>query len=612
MTADSARPPCWRFGNVVVDTALHRVLVGGVPQELEPKSFRLLQFLIEHRERVVTKQEIFAAVWTGTVVSDNALTRAIAQIRKGLGDDRKQPRYIETVPTVGYRFIAEVQAPAASTTPANRDRGFRVAASSSVERDQVESWMTGGGAAPELAGGESTAPRRSGHEPSIAVLPFANLSADKENEYFADGLAEEILNSLAQIPDLKVIARSSSFAFRGQDQDITAIAAALRVHHVLEGSVRRAGTRIRVTAQLIAAGDGSHVWSERYDRGVTDVFAIQDEISEAIATALRVRLAPPVRTANLEAYQLHLKGRHHLLRLSREGLARARACFDQALAIDPGYAPAHSALAEHHHTVYILGLEPADTEVPLARAAAEKALTIDPDHGESHSILASLADTVDYEWAVAETLHRRALSAGPVASIVWFRYATWHLLPLGRVEEAEAQFRTGLATDPLNMPLQHGVAQCHLATGRYRQAIEHAHDMLELDHTSHANWLNLGLAQFRNGDVGAAVGSFTRVVELAPWWTFGIGWLAASFHLAGDPGRGEALARSLPLCRDAAIYHAAAGNADEMFEALDVAWRRRDAFLPQIAHDAVFDAHVRDQRFQSLLARMNLPGVRSS
>lgn len=213
---------------------------------------------------------------------------------------------------------------------------------------------------------------------------------------------------------------------------------------------------------------------------------------------------------------------------------------------------------------------------------------------------------------MAETLHRRALSAAPVASIVWFRYATWHLLPLGRVEEAEAQFRTGLATDPFSMPLQHGVAQCHLAAGRYRRAIEHAHDMLELDHTSHANWLNLGLAQFRNGDLRAAVASFTRVVELAPWWTFGIGWLAASSHLAGDPGRGEALARSLPLCRDTAIYHAAAGNADEMFEALDVAWRRRDAFLPQIAHDPIFDPHVRDHRFQSLLARMNLPGVRSS
>jgi TolB-like protein len=328
MIGDSARPPCWRFGNVVVDTALHRVLVGGVPQELEPKSFRLLQFLIAHRERVVTKQEIFAAVWAGTVVSDNALTRAIAQIRKCLADDPKQPRYIETIPTVGYRLIADVEAPSFFTFTGESHKPVA----------PVEDVPEGEG-------------------PSIAVLPFANLSADKENEYFADGLAEEILNALARIPDLKVIARTSSFAFRGKEQDVTAIAAALRVHHVLEGSVRRAGTRIRVTAQLIAAGDGSHVWSERYDRGITDVFAIQDEISEAIATALRVRLAPPVRTANLGAYQLHLKGRHHLLRLSREGLARARACFDQALAIDPGYAPAHSALAEHHHTVYILGLE---------------------------------------------------------------------------------------------------------------------------------------------------------------------------------------------------------------------------------------------------------------
>jgi TolB-like protein len=584
---NASGPRGWRFGEVVLDTALHRVLVAGVPRDLEPKSFRLLQFLIEQRDHVVGKEEVLAAVWNGTVVSDNALSRAIAQIRKVIGDDSKQPHYIQTVPRVGYRFVAEAELVDPAIGSENGEQEVPAAASSFAERGYRQGL--------EIAG----------DEPSLAILPFANLSSDQDNEYFADGLAEEILNSLARISDLKVIARTSSFAFRGTQKGIASIAAALRVRHVLEGSVRRAGSRIRVTVQLIDARDGRHVWSDRYDREVTDVFAIQDEIGEAISTALRVRLAPPVKTANLEAYQLHLKGRYHLLQLSQEGMTRARTCFEEAVAIDPGYAAAHSALAEHHHTLYVMGLAPADTQAALARAAAERALALDPDHGEAHSILGALANTIDYQWDVAEALHRRALAAKPVTSITWFRFVAWHLLPLGRVAEAETQVRTALATDPLNMALQHGVSQCLVGAGRYQEAVDHLLDMVALD-DSHANRLALGWAQFRNGDLEGAVRSLTRVVELAPWWSFGIGWLAAVSHLAGDGARAEALGRSLPPCRDAATYHAVAGNVDEMFEGLEVAWGQRDAFLTRINLDGVFEPYFGDPRFKSLLARMNL------
>ena len=186
-------------------------------------------------------------------------------------------------------------------------------------------------------------------QPSIAVLPFANLSADKENEYFSDGLAEEILNLLAKIPGLKVIARTSSFAFRGKEQDITKIAEALRVRTILEGSVRRAGNRLRVTAQFINAADGTHLWSERYDRDMTDVFAIQDEIGQAISEALKVRLAPRAQAVNIEAYQNYLKGQYYSVRFTPESLAKAKECFEQALAIDPNYAPAYSGLAGYYY-----------------------------------------------------------------------------------------------------------------------------------------------------------------------------------------------------------------------------------------------------------------------
>jgi TolB-like protein/predicted Ser/Thr protein kinase len=224
--------------------------------------------------------------------------------------------------------------------------------------------------------------------PSIAVLPFANMSADKENEYFSDGLAEEILNLLAKIPGLKVIARTSSFAFRGKEQDITKIAEALRVQNILEGSVRKAGNRIRVNAQLIHAADGTHLWSERYDREMTDIFAIQDEIGQAISEALQVRLAPRAQVVNIEAWQLCLKGEYHRLRFTPESLARAKEYFEQALAIDPNYAHAQNGLAMYYYMLGFLGIKPIAEMAPLVKAAASKALVLDPANSESHGALA--------------------------------------------------------------------------------------------------------------------------------------------------------------------------------------------------------------------------------
>jgi TolB-like protein len=216
---------------------------------------------------------------------------------------------------------------------------------------------------------------RAEEPPSIAVLPFTNMSGDKEQEYFSDGLAEEILNLLAKIPGLKVTARTSSFAFRGKEQDITKIAEALRVRTILEGSVRKAGNRVRVTAQLINAADGYHLWSERYDRDMTDVFAIQDEIGQAISEALKLHLAPRAQTTvNIEAWQCWLKGQYHVLRFTPESLTKAKECFEQALAIDPNYTLAYSGLARYYYTLATLGIMPAREAAPLAKSAAEKAL----------------------------------------------------------------------------------------------------------------------------------------------------------------------------------------------------------------------------------------------
>jgi serine/threonine-protein kinase len=446
--------------------------------------------------------------------------------------------------------------------------------------------------------------------PSIAVLPFANLSADKENEYFSDGLAEEILNLLARIPGLRVIARTSSFAFRGRDMDIARIAEALHVGHILEGSVRKAANRIRVSVQLVSASDGTQIWSERFDRDMTDVFAIQDEIAQAVSSALHVRLAPPARAFNIEAYQHHLRGRFHLLHLTKESLAKARECYEQALAVDPEYAPAHSALAEYYHTLLLLDLEPALDMAPLARAAAERALTIDPAHGEAHSTLGSIAGSVDYLWDVAGEHHRRAVAIEPVSSIIRFRYAAWYLLPLGRIPEARQQLRLGLETDPLHLPLHYAQVLAANHEAKYADAIEFGRRALEIDPAMYPVQLSIAQAQLRLGQVTDAIRNLERTVEIAPWMPMAVGTLAAAYHVVGEDRQSRALAAKLAdrpgHAFASSVYHAATGDSDAMFADLERAFRQRDAFLIHIALLPFVDRYHGDPRYRALLERMHL------
>ncbi len=457
---------------------------------------------------------------------------------------------------------------------------------------------------------EEISARPAEQQPSIAVLPFANMSADKENEYFSDGLAEEILNLLAKIPNLKVIARTSSFAFRGKEQDITKIAEALRVQNILEGSVRRSGNRIRVTAQLIHAADGSHLWSERYDRDMTDVFAIQDEIGQAISEALQVRLAPRARKVNIEAYQSYLKGQYYYTRFTPESFAKAKEFFEQALAIDANYAPAYSGLAEYYYALAVTGIKPTGDVALLAKSAAEKALAIDPANPEAHSVLAVVAAICVYDWKLAEAHNRKAMSAEPVPPMVRFRYAHFYLLPLGRFADQMEQCKLGLETDPLSTLLHFGVAWSMYHAKQYREAIEYARNALEIDPNFYYFWLAMGCAQLRAGFTQEAIISLKRLVELVPWYYVGVSSLAAAYHLAGDQESSREWARELTDSHSntfgAASFYAIIGEADAMFEALDEAYQRRDWALINIRSSLFFEPYRADPRFQSLLAKMNL------
>jgi serine/threonine-protein kinase len=451
--------------------------------------------------------------------------------------------------------------------------------------------------------------------PSIAVLPFANLSDDKENEYFSDGLAEEIINALNKIPELRVIARTSAFAFRGKEKDLRAIAARLKVGTILEGSVQRAGNRIRVSAQLIRVADESNLWSERYDCEMTDIFAIQDEISKAIADSLRVKFAGQQRrTENIEAFQNYLKGLYFYQRYNPESLAKARESFEQALALDPGYAPAHAGLAVFYFGLGALSIRRMTEMAPLAKSAAEKALAIDPTLSEAHSVLGLVTGAVEYDWKRAEGHFQAAMAAEPVPPLVRVRYALYFLTPLRRFKEAVEEYQRALETDPLSMMVHFGLAFAFYCEGRYDEAIHHAASAVDLYPNYWLVHFGLGLALAQKGSFEEAKASLETSLRLSPSFTLATGFLAAAYARSGDLNHAEKLMdevreRSLkqyvsPACFG--VYQAAIGQADKMFEFLQAAFAERDPYLTRMDAEPYFDPFRSDPRYRDLLGKLNL------
>ncbi len=451
--------------------------------------------------------------------------------------------------------------------------------------------------------------------PSIAVLPFVNLSADKENEYFGDGLAEEIINALTKVPKLRVIARTSAFAFRGREQDLRTIGERLRVGTVLEGSVRSAGNRIRVTAQLIQVADESHLWSERYDREMTDIFAIQDEMAQAIANALKVKLAAPRRsTANVEAFQCYLKGLYWFQRYTADSLTKARESFEQALRHDPAYAPAYGGLAVFYFGLGALGLRRMAEIAPSALSAARSALAIDGTLSEAHSVEGTLIGAMDYDWKSAERHHQAAMAAELVPPLVRVRYGLYFLIPLGRFDEAEQHYRRALETDPLSMMVHFGLAFALYSKGQYDSAIEHAATAVDLYPDYWLVHFAMGLALLQTGRVEQSVASLETTMRLSPAFTPAAAFLAAAYPRSGQPARAEKLMADLrerstkhyvsEACF--AIYHAALGQADQMFDLLETALAERDPYLTRMDAEPCFQPYRSDRRYRSLLQRMNL------
>jgi len=469
---------------------------------------------------------------------------------------------------------------------------------------------------------EQIAAVRIDNTPSIAVLPFANMSGDKEHEYFSDGLAEEIINALVKVPGLKVIARTSAFAFKGQNTDIRRIAETLGVANVLEGSVRRSGNRIRVTAQLITAADGSHLWSERYDREMAEVFAVQDEISAAIAGALHTALSPqaaakPRYTPKLPAYEALLKARYYHWKLAPQPMAQAKALFEEAIALDPQYALAHAAFADHFFGRALLGMTPAHEAMPVVRAMAQRALELDPSLPEAHASLGMVAAAYDFNWKEATRQFTLATAGGAVSPWVRMVYGVVCLFASGRKKEAVEQVALAVQGDPLHLTNRTAMAVSLSAVGRYAEAEAHLRQVLDLDPNFAQAYAYLAALYAARRTFTEALPFAEKAYSLAPWHLLYAGACAGLLIRTGEQDRGKEMAQRLgsgeaygaPI--GLAIFHTFAGELDPAADWFEKAIEQRQPGVASWLQGAIGEPLRASPRWPKIAALMNLPAEAS-
>ena len=456
-----------------------------------------------------------------------------------------------------------------------------------------------------------------GQQPSIAVLPFANLSADKENEYFSDGLSEEIINALTKVIGLKVTARTSAFSFRGKDVKIAQIASELGVEHVLEGSVRKFANRIRVTAQLIKAADGFHVWSERYDRELIDVFAIQDEISAAIAGQLKVSLTssgPKKHIPAVAAYEALLQGRHHLNRFTPASLAKALECCQRALSIDPDYAEAHSNLARYYGQMAHAGLAEPREMLSKVSDEARKALALDENLVQAHGLLGAAIAVGEHDWVAAGNHFRCALELDRASPDLAIPYAIWYLRPLGRLEEALAELEALRQGDPLSVTARTESAHLLLMMRRYEECAEMAEQALDLDPNHSMAIFHLLMVRIEQKRYEEAVELAERVVRLDGRWLVSLAHLGVAYAKSGrtaDARRVLGEMHELATGRDgdasafAAVY-VALGEIDAAVEWVEKAIDHWEPIITTLKVWPVWDPIRSHPRYPALLRKLNL------
>lgn len=521
----------YQFGEFTLDAGQKVLLRQGKPLLLAPKIIETLLTLVQNSGRIVEKEELMTRLWPDTFVEESNLTYSIVQLRKTLGDDARRPRYIETIPKRGYRFIADVE-------------GINVGAEEQQDSEGRSRAITERPVA------------------SIAVLPFLDMSPDGDQGYFCEGLADELINSLASLPNLHVASRTSSFRFKSPTLDIREVGQRLNVNTVLEGSVRKAGSNLRISAQLISAVDGYQLWSEKYDRKLEDIFAVQEDIAQNTVRALKVVLSSDdqralqrVPTTAIEAYECYLRGRQLFYHMRRRSLEFARQMYLKAIGMDDHFGLAYAGIADCSSFLYIDwgGLE---SDLADADRASSKAVEIAPALSQAHASR-GVVHALRGRYSEAEREFETALRLNPKLYEAYYYYAR-ACFSQGKLDQAAVLLEHAAAVCPESFDalsllgcIYRGQKREQLRKETSKRCLDAAQNHLEF-YPSDIRPLLLGAtALIELGETERGLKWTRRALELDSQDPNVLYNAACAFSISGDLGEAIAcLEKSLPFCAD--------------------------------------------------------------
>jgi TolB-like protein/DNA-binding winged helix-turn-helix (wHTH) protein/Tfp pilus assembly protein PilF len=635
-----------RFGVFEVDPRAGELRKYGLRVRLQEQPFQVLAMLLERAGQVVTREELQKKLWPADtfVDFDHGLNKAVNKIRDALGDSAESSRFVETVARRGYRFLAEVKAadeapvhrpefaPAqlASPQPRATETGDRAPfvdnAATSERRLAPLAWRISAFVLLAVIAASAAWKIHSRNRPtsaihSLAVLPLESLSNDASQDYFADGMTDELISDLGQISALRVISRTSVMGYKHARKPLPQIARELNVDAIVEGTVLRSGEQVRITAQLIDAAADKHLWSQSYEGELKDTLALQNQVARAIADQIRINLNPQEQAAlktakvvNPEAYESYLKGRYFWNKRTPDSLKVALAYFNQAIDEDPTYAQAYSGLADTYALLgdWQYGVMTPKEALPKAKAAATKALELDGTLSEAHNSLAFCFDAFDWDLESAGKEFQRAIELNPGYATAHHWYA-WHLSLLGRYDEAIAEMRKAKSLDPLSLIINADLAELLVIAHFYDESIIQSRKTIEMDPNFALAHNQLAQAYLQKHMNAEAIAELQKAVELSASCPTCIANLARAYAASGRTN--EAAKRLSDLknhsnggysdAAEVSMVYAALGDKDQAMHWLEIGYEQR--FNPGVLLRPGFDPLRPDPRFQDLIRRIGFP-----
>jgi TolB-like protein/DNA-binding winged helix-turn-helix (wHTH) protein/Tfp pilus assembly protein PilF len=640
------------FGVFEVDLKACEIRKHGVRLKLPEQPFQVLSVLLENPREIVTRDELRTRLWpSDTFVDfDHGLNNAVMRLREVLGDSSESPRFVETIPRRGYRFIAPVAGsllPATPTIPPQEESGHvpvEVAKPEPVEPSaEIRSkpadhpWASTGRLAIIGAGilfasllGAAAFYRyhRSGavapaQSKSLIVLPLENLSGDKDQDYFADGMTDDLIANLAKIHSLRVISRSTAMSYKGTHKPLSQIASELNVDAVVEGTVLRVGDRVRITAELVQVSTDRHLWADTYESQMGDILALQNRVSSAIVNEIRINLTPAdverlARNPAVapEAYENYLKGRYYWNKRSDENLTRAIGYFEEATHQAPNYSLAYAGLADCYAIISaeIFGTMSPSQAAPKAKAAALHALELDPTLAEAETSLATVRFNYDWDWSGAAAGFDKAIKDNPAYATAYQRYSLY-LMAMGRTQDSVEQINKARELDPLSISINFSLGWRFYMARQYGRAIQQLRNTLEMDPSYELPHLVLGLSYAQKGDFSLALPELRKAVELSHGTPLMVSALATAYARSGNKEEAEKLLADLISESKKqyvspyyfALVYVGLGRRDKAIDLLEKAYADRSNGLVFLKVEPALDDLRSDPRFVALQQKLDFP-----